>query len=228
MEILLIALFLVLIIGGAIYGHYRSEQRKQALAEFARQHGWQFSPDTQRDVESRYAAFSCLQQGSDRYAYNIFEGQAAERDICGFDYHYATHSTDSKGRRTTHHHYFSAIVVEVPLDLKPLVIRPEGFFDKITELLGFDDIDFELAEFSRKFCVKADDRRWAYDIIQQSTMEFLLHAPQFTIQLAGHHVMAYRAQLFDPADFEQALEVIGGVVDRLPGYLIRELKGVEK
>lgn len=227
MEVLIVVLMLVLMIAGGIYSYYQSEQRKEALAAFAAQHGWQFMGDKQREMESRYPAFSCLQQGDDRYAYNIFEGLAGERSICGFDYHYETHSTDSKGRRQTHNHYFSAIVMYVPVTLKPLFIRPEGFFDKVAELFGFDDIDFESAEFSRKFCVKAEDRRWAFDVVHQATMEFLLTAPKFTLEFAGHDVIAYRNQLLEPTEFEQALNVLCGIVDRLPQYLLRELKGVE-
>ena len=63
------------------------------------------------------------------------------------------------------------------------------------EFFGFDDIDFESDEFSREFCVKAADRRWAFDVIHQATMEFLLAAPRFTIELAGPRVMAYRDEL---------------------------------
>lgn len=225
MEILFIIVVVVLLIVGGIYSYYQSEQRKQAMVQLAARHGWQFVPDKAWDMETRYPSFSCLQQGSDRYAYNLLTGETSGRPLCGFDYHYETHSTDSKGNRQTHHHYFSAIVVQVPVTLKPLFIRPEGFFDKVAELFGFDDIDFESAEFSRKFCVKAEDRRWAFDVVHQATMEFLLGAPRFTLEFAGHDVIAYRGQLFEPADFEQAVAVIGGIIDRLPQYLLRELKG---
>ena len=228
MEILIFILFAALIIGGAIYKYYRGEQRKQELSALAARHGWRFNTGHDAGMEDRLTAFTCLQQGSDRYAYNILEGPDGDRQVCGFDYHYETHSTDSKGNRTTSHHYFSALVVEVDLPLKPLLIRPESFFDKIGELFGFDDIDFESHEFSRRFCVKAADRRWAFDVVHQATMEFLLAAPQFTIQMAGRQVMAYREGLFSADQFDEALQVIGGIVDRLPTSVRKELKGVDQ
>ena len=46
---------------------------------------------------------------------------------------------------------FSTIVVESDVVLEPLFIRPERLFDKVKEFVGIDDIDFESAEFSRKF-----------------------------------------------------------------------------
>jgi len=118
------------------------------------------------------------------------EGTWSDRHLLAFDYHYETHSTDSKGHRRTNHHHFSAVILASALPLKPLFIRAEGFFDKLTEFVGFDDIDFESAEFSRKFYVKAKDRRWAYDVIHARTMEFLLSMPRFTIQFDRNNVIA--------------------------------------
>jgi hypothetical protein len=225
LEVLIIILMLVVIAVLAIYSHYRNQQRKNDLMRVAVRHGWQFNPYHDSSIEARFAAFECLQEGDNRYAYNILEGRYHERGICAFDYHYETYSTDSKGNRSTHHHQFSAAVLDTRLPLKPLLIRPEGFFDKVTEFFGADDIDFESHEFSRKFFVKSPDRRWAFDVIHQKTMEFLLAAPRFTIEMAGPYVIAFRSSEFDPDEFEQALRVASGIIDHLPNYLLSEWKG---
>ena len=60
---------------------------------------------------------------------------------------------------------------------------------------------------------------------QKATMEFLLAAPRFTIELAGPRVIAYRSNRFDADEFEHALQVLAGIIDRLPNYLLREWKG---
>jgi hypothetical protein len=39
--------------------------------------------------------------------------------------------------------------------------------------------------------------------------------------------MAYRGSTFAPEEFEQAEQVIAGMLDRLPNYLHREWKGVQ-
>ena len=152
-------------------------------------------------------------------------GTAGQRVTCGFDYHYETHSTNSKGQRQTHHHYFSALVVDAGLPLKPLFIRPEGFFDKVTEFVGFEDIDFESAEFSQKFYVKAPDRRWAYDVLHQKTMELMLAYPRFHIEFQGTQVIAYHDnRTFSLGEFSSALKVVTGILDYLPESVVRELK----
>lgn len=224
---LLFFVFAVVAIGLMVLGYLQAEKRKKALAVWAEQNGFTFDSGKDRTLDERYADFSCLHTGSDRYACNILRGRRDPFPALGFDYHYETYSTDSKGHRETHHHYFSAMVIETGWPLKPLFIRSEGFFDKLTEFLGFDDIDFESSEFSRNFYVKSPDKQWAYDVLHQKTMEFLLTAPRFTLEFSGNAVIAYRSSTFSPGDFSDALEVIEGVLNRLPGYIMREMKGAE-
>ena len=223
---LVVILFIALAIAAVAYGFWQNRKRRQELELLAQRRGWQFDTRHDSSFDDRYA-FGCLKQGSNRYAYNLLTGQAAGRQICGFDYHYETTSTDSEGKTQTHHHSFSAMLVDTGLPLEPLSIRSESFFDRIGGLFGFDDIDFESDEFSRTFHVKAPNRRWAYDVLHQETMEYLLHAPRFAIEFSGPRVLASRGSLFRPADFEQALDVVFGIIERLPKSLLREMKASE-
>jgi hypothetical protein len=215
-------LFIVVALVLGILGYLQSQKRRQELETMARQRGWSFDPGRDREMKDRLGLVSCLNRGSNRYAHNIMEGQEGDRRICAFDYHYQTGSG-----KHTHHHHFSVMVVDAGLPLQPLSIRPEGFFAKIGEFLGFDDIDFESSEFSNKFDVKASDRKWAFDVLHQETMEFLLSMPTFSIEMCGPYVLAYRSDRFGIEDYEAALQVAGGILDRLPGYLLREMKGVD-
>ena len=228
MEIVIIVVFAAIIIVGAIYSYYQNRQRIEALQALAARRGWTFSDAHDDTLETRYPDFNCLRDGSNRYAYNLLGGKSGDYALAGFDYHHETYSTDSDGKRKTHDHYFSAIVFDTPFPLKPLLIRTETFMDKVGEFFGVDDIDFESDEFNRKFFVKAVDRRWAFDVINQATMEFLLAAPRFTIQFAGGSVIAFRDELFTPDEFEQAEQVVRGILDRLPKYLLEEWKGAHR
>ncbi len=227
MEALIVVFIIIIVIAAVIYGHIQKQKRINELTAWAESHGLHFSADPEYGVEECYPEFSCLKKGSRRYAFNISRGKMNGRGICAFDYHYETYSTNSKGHRQTHHHYFSAVVIDSGLPLKPLFIRPEGFFDKITEFFGYDDIDFESAEFSRKFYVKSPDKRWAFDIVHPETMEFLLDSPTYTLELYNRDVIAYRGKTFAPFEFDEATTLIEGILSRFPEYLLRELKGEE-
>jgi hypothetical protein len=215
-------------IGLAVWSSRMKDKRRQELAGWAQANGLKFVPEKDHSIWLRYQPFKCLQRGDNRYAYNVMLGTAGERVTCGFDYHYETHSTNSKGQRQTHHHYLSALVVDAGLPLKPLSIRPEGLLDKVTEFVGFEDIDFESAEFSQKFFVKAPDRRWAYDVLHQKTMELMLAYPRFHIDFQGSQIMAYYDnKTFSLGEFGSALKVVTGILDNLPESVVRELKGTD-
>lgn len=222
--VLIFIVFLGIMIALAMWGYIQAQRRKQELSDWARKLNFQFDPNEDYGFDTRYTQFSCLRQGSNRYAYNRIEGRRNDRPILAFDYHYETYSTDSKGHRQTHHHYFSAVIVHTDLPLKPLLIREESFFDKLTEFVGFDDIDFESNEFSRSFYVKSPDKKWAYDVIHQKTMEFLLNAPRFTLEFSGREIIAYRGRTFSTTDFEHGILVIEELLALLPDYLLRELR----
>lgn len=223
-----IVLFLLIAIGGAILSYRAAKKRQAALLLWSTQNGLSYDLSRDPSLERRFPLHKCLREGSKRYAENVMEGERNGRGLCAFDYHYETYSTNSKGQRQTHHHRFSAVVVDSGLPLKSLFIRSEGFLDKITEFVGYDDIDFELTEFSDKFYVKAPDRKWAFEVLHQATMEFLLESPRFTLEMAGPWLMARRTGRFKPQQFSEALGVAEGILDRLPRYLLKQLKGEDE
>ncbi len=220
MEAFLIAAVIALFIVIAVAAYLAAARRRKELAAWAANRGLSFDPAHDAAMEHRLSEFDCLQQGRDRYAYNVISGQVAGRDFLAFDYHYVTGS--GKNRQV---HTFSAVAVASLVPLKPLLIRPEGFFDKVAEFLGADDIDFESAEFSRQFYVKSPDKKWAYDVLHAQAIEFLLAAPRFTIQFALMRVLVRSGKTFRVAEFEPASAVALGLLERLPRYLVEQQAG---
>ena len=149
---------------------------------------------------------------------NRMAGKLGGRGVEAFDYSYTTGS--GKDRHTT---TLSVVLVASEIELKSLVIRPESFFDKLAEFLGWDEIKFESAEFSRRFHVKSPDRKWAYDVIDQRMMDFLLQSnTRLHIQFCGECIVLWGGGTFDVAMFERALSVGCGMLDRLPAYVVKE------
>lgn len=213
-----IAILGILGIGAlVIVGLWFSAKRKKELRAWAMQAGLSFSPSPDRSYDDRYPAFGCLRRGHSRYAYNIASGTWNGRRLEAFDYRYVT--GHGKNRST---HTFSAIIIRTHLSLKPLHIRSENAFDRITEFFGADDIDFESRQFSREFHVKSPDKKWAYDVLHQRTMEFLLSQPKYTIEFDTQSIICWRNRKFDTPMRESAISVVEGLLNRLPEYLIRE------
>jgi hypothetical protein len=217
----LVAGIIALIAVGFVFSIIAHIKRKKELEAWAKANGLTFS--TGRTKVKPERLFDCLQRGHDRYASMMMAGKIDDWVVRAFDYHYETYSTDSKGRRQTHHHHFSAVLIDSKFPLKHLYIRPEGFFDKVTEFVGVDDIDFESAEFSRKFYVKAKDRRWAYDVITQDTMAFMLeNARGFKIQFAVNCALIWVDRRMKAEQFSQAFAALTGILSRIPEHVQRE------
>ncbi len=214
-------LFVVLIVGVLIAGIIFGLKRRKELSAWASKHNMSFSSDKDSAFGHRFPAVKPLNTGHSRYGKNFIQGEWKGRNFIGFDFHYTTGSG-----KNSKHHSLSGVAIASSIPLKPLFIRPEGFFDKLTEFFGFDDIDFESAEFSKKFFVKAKDKRWAYDVIHARAMEFLLASPRITLQFEKFHIIAFREnRLFKPHEFGESGDIITGLLDLLPDYVVEQQKG---
>ncbi len=197
-------------------------RRRREMGEWAAHNGWTFDPDRSDFVDMDYAGLSCLIRGDNRYSYNRVKGSFKDKQFDLFDYHYETGSKDSDSNSRAQSHVFSAVVMQCPFPLKPLLIRPEGLFDKMKQFLGFEDINFESAEFSRKFFVKANDKRWAYDVIHQRVMELLLSSPMHCMEMNDLQIIVWNDRTYTVAEFQDALYFLDRFIDLFPDYLIRQ------
>ncbi|MCA9241641.1 MAG: hypothetical protein KDA37_15630 [Planctomycetales bacterium] len=216
---------IVLVIVGIVYSHHQAKKRREALTQIALARGWRFEPRAVYRHDERYRNLAVFQQGSGRYAHNRLLGalellnQPCPLDMG--DYHYETHSTDSKGNQQTHHHRFSYLVVQSPLQPAPEVtIRPEGFFDSVSAFFGFDDIDFESKEFSDRFHVKCKDKRFAYDLMHPRMMEFLMHGPKSNIEIDGRSLCVTDGAVWKPEQFERYAEWARRFFELWPRHLM--------
>lgn len=217
MLFLFFGLFLLLILVFAIVGRAQAGARRERFTALAAEQGWQYSAATLRDLDDRYPELDIFRQGSNRYGENFLTGAAAGHALTAFDYHYET-SSGSGSKRRTHHHRFTVVMLQPGFPLKPLTIRGEHLFDRLTAAFGWDDIDFESAEFSSKFHVSSPDRRWAFDVITARTMAFLLDRDADAIQMDHLRVMMPLRKVGDPSEILPACQTAAGLLDGIPEY----------
>jgi hypothetical protein len=201
---------------------YRARQAKiRALTEWAHRHGCQYRNIKDRSVDDRYPEFGCFHHGHSRYASDPIEGEWNGRQIKLGTYHYTTGS----GRNQSHHS-FTYFVLRGDMPLQPLTIRPENVLDKLAGAFGFDDIDFESAEFSKRFLVKAKDRKWAYDVLHARAMEHLLDHRRSAIEFSGYDAMIQmNGRTLKLEEYEATIGVLEQLLDMLPAYVVEQQKG---
>ncbi len=220
-----IVVVILIVAGVAVLGvlSWQAEKRRrEALREFAAQNGFEFRPDKDRALAGRLGFLDKLARGSNRYAFNVMRGRRRSFDFTLFDYHYETHSTDSKGRRQTHHHYLWCGVLALPRAFPELLIAPEGIFSKIAQSLGYADIDFESHEFSRRFCVRSRDKKFAYDVCHARLIEYLLERPDTSLEIDADALATARSGRMRPGDILAVLDLLADVRELMPDYLFGE------
>lgn len=217
--IFICALFIAIIVAAAIYSARAARKRREELFELAARLGLDFRMEHNRALADQFGFLNKLAQGSNRYAFNVISGNYRNQQIMAFDYHYETHSTDSKGRQQTQHHYFSFFILLLPMGFPELLITREGFLSKIAQAFGYNDIDFESAEFSRAFCVRSKDKKFAYDVCNAQMMEYLLVNRDLSIEIEANALaLAFGSRLSAP-QIEFNLQRLLEVRSRLPEYL---------
>lgn len=186
MQVLFIIGFIIVAVVLGYLGHLQAKKRREAFQLLAQQMGFRFYSEKDYSFASRFSFLEHMDDGHKRYVFNRLSGDVDGERANIFDYHYETYSRDSKGRRTTHHHYFSIFTLGLPGNLPELNIEREGFFSKIGQAIGFDDIDFESVEFSKRYKVKSRDKKFAYDFCNARMIDYLLRQQDLIIEIDGN------------------------------------------
>jgi len=205
-----VAIFIVVL----VVGYISSLKRREAMAAVAAKLGLQFMPGKDRYMARQYRFLNKLRQGSQRYAFNVLSGSYQGHEVLLFDYHYKTGSG-----KNTHHHYLSFFILRLPISFPELIIAPEGIFSKIAQAVGYDDIDFESHEFSRKFCVRSKDKKFAYDVCNARAIEYLLSNTDLSIEIEDKVMAISFSSRLAPERIESNLNRLITVRSLLPDYL---------
>ena len=224
MEPLIIGGFIIAVaIIVAVLSYISARKRREAMAALAAKLGLCFYPNKNWDIAKRYSFLDKLrveskflsgERTTNRYAFNILSGSYQGYDVTIFDYHYRTGSGKS-----AQDHYISFFILHLPASFPELVIGPEDIFSKIGQALGYDDIDFESYEFSRKFCVRSRDKKFAYDVCNARMIEYLLSNTDLTIEIEGGALaISFNSQL-STEQIEPNLNRLVNVRSILPEYL---------
>lgn len=213
-----------LILAGAILviSHLQAKKRREAFQALAAELGFSFRPDKDYSFARRFGFLEHMDDGSKRYAFNILSGQIDGQEANIFDYHYETYSRDSKGQRSTYHHYFSIFTLSLPRTFPELNITREGFFAKIGQALGFDDIDFESVEFSKRYSVKSKDKKFAYDFCNAQMIDYLLRQEDLVIEVENQYLALTFMGKLTVDKIRPNLDRIQKIQSLMPDYLFSD------
>ena len=213
----------VLVIVAIVVGSKRERERREAMRASAASMGLRFT-DRDDTLDERMAAFPPFAIGHSRVGLNLMEGEATLGGVrmtyLAGDYQYKVTTSNGKSTQTTTYNMSFIAVAPVLSMGEELTVRAEGVFDKIGAFLGFDDIDFESSEFSKRFHVKCSDRRFAFDLFDPRMMEFFLasKAPRLHAR-AGVLLFDHGTRRWEVSEFDGVRAWIDGFFLRVPRHL---------
>ena len=222
MQPLLIILGIAAIIGLIYWSYIQTKKRREAFQAWAAaQDGWSYSQERRRDVYNQYRFLDKMRQGSNHYSFDHLSGTLSGYEARAFNFHYETHSTDSKGNRQTHHHHFGVILIHIEREFPELRLHPEGLLSKLGQMLGYDDIDFESIEFSKKFSVRSKDKKFAFDFFNTGMIEYLLKYPKIALEIEGDTLAIYDSNMLHAEELDAFFSQLLHIRKLMPDFLFR-------
>ena len=109
----------------------------------------------------------------------------------------------------------------IPVNFKRdgfIFMRRERLGDKLANLFGINDLDFEDKEFSDKYYIHADQKKFGYDLFHPRMMELFLNKRRYYVIVALDHVIIYLATNHESGFFQ---------VRRYPEEILQEILWME-
>lgn len=203
-------------------------ERRQQLGTLAASLGWQFDPSEDHDHDERFAQFEVFRRGHGRVAHNTLRGTVevagAAVPVQMGDFTYKVTSGSGKNRSTTTYR-ISYLILTLRWQTPALLIRAENVLDRLAGFLGFEDIDFESEEFSRRFHVSCADRKFAFDLVDPRMMELLMRSEPPTIDVEGGNAcFCDGSRRWRPEEFRTMLQFASDFLAAWPRHLVQRME----
>ncbi len=215
-----ILLFLAFGVVVAVFSFRADRKRRRLLRSWAKSQGLALNEATTRGWEREFPAFKLFERGDSRHTALHLEGTVDGRRVRCLDYRYNTGS--GKNRRR---HRYGVVLIDTGTPVIPLAIRREHLGDRIGDFFGQQDINFESAEFSRRFHVSSADRKWAYDVIHAGTIDYLMTLPPVTIAFGFAEIAVWRPGALEAGKAHEDLKIARRMLDLIPADVLAQLRG---
>ncbi len=173
-----------------LMGRRAARKRAEAMQATAVDMGFAF--EAQGDVGQLAALgdFPLYSHGHSKAAINVMTGRSGGRDMKVFDYRYTT----GGGKNSHTWNQTVAVYPGVARGLPDFVLAPERFVDRIAQIFGYQDIDFESNPvFSKEYLLRGPDETAIRAAFGIDTLSFLECQPGWTIEVRSGNVAIYRS-----------------------------------
>jgi hypothetical protein len=211
----------------------RQRARTEALGKSARRVGLDFAPrrDASMARQFRFLEHFGLVSGATRECcINVMTGSFDSHPVTLLDYYYITSGAGEWWWAPSweRHRFFSLFVADMNSDFPELTIAAEGFFSKISQAIGYRDIDFESHEFSERYVVRSKNKKFAYDFCNAQMIDYLLDSEIIPIEVEKNALALGFDYQYDVGSLKFNLRHLAKIRSLIPRYLFDDSLGLTK
>jgi len=185
------ALFSVAVGGTAVYISLAGEKkRRAALAQVALMLGFSYLDKVPEATLAGLGNFPLFRHGHSKSGRNLMEGKSADAPVTLLDYQYTTGGgKDSHTARQT-----VAIYRGAATGLPQFSLTPEHWWDRVAQVFGYQDIDFEASEeFSKRYLLRGPDEAAIRSAFGAEALGFFAQNPGWSVESFGGSLAVYHA-----------------------------------
>jgi hypothetical protein len=186
--------FLPVILGGIVVAvaiwlmHRYEKKRTESMSNIAEELGLTFFPEGHPDLVSKLQLLPIFNKGRDRKMRNLMTAETEETQLAIFDYQYTT----GGGKNQHTHKSTIASMIKDDLRLPHFSVRPEGFFDRVGAVVGFQDINFDdHPDFSRAYVLKGENEAAIRSFFTKDMLDLFASKKDVMVE-AGGNVICFR------------------------------------
>ena len=167
----------------------QEKERREAFAQAALRLGMRFELRANALIEE-YGALPLFGRGHSRHVTNVVRDGGSDRPAAVFDYQY----TVGGGKHSSTHRQTVAVFRFPGMSLPNFTLEPEGALQKLGELFGYRDVDFEHQPgFSEVYFLRGRDEQAMRRLFQPALLAHLQQKPGWHIEGYADQLVVYRA-----------------------------------
>ncbi|WP_078292976.1 DUF3137 domain-containing protein [Mycobacterium sp. D16R24] len=194
----------------------RNHRRRLArLWAFASSRGWS-SAESEPGLVG-LSACAPFGVGHSRSATDVIRGAIEGVPFVSFTYTYRT-GNSSDNTETTHTAMVSCI--RTPPSPSMLLVTSEGALGGLMDAIGLGDLKLESEDFNRRFHIRTNNDRFAYDVLNPSTMHRMLTDRRFQLPMRfdNSNLFTWRWEALRPEWVEPHVRYLIDLLRGVPEY----------
>jgi hypothetical protein len=157
-------------------------------------------------------------QGHTPQVRNVLSGTFRGYQATVFDYSYKVTTSNGKSTQTVTYEV-QVWSLEADFVLPSVEIAPENISLRIMEKFGLREVEFESAEFNRKWFVRSEDAKGVYDVFHPQAMERFMDFEPLRYVMSFNRVTALTNSYQSAMYIYRVLNDLADLLDMVPNYV---------